>query len=332
MTILRRIVKFFSYALFALLIGAIGLHFYWSQPQRDYPLLDIHIDTTLADQIKESSALAIIDGQVWTSNDSGDRANLYQFDSQSGKVIKRLTLSRQQHGERSRLKNYDWEALAQDDKYLYVMDCGNNKGTRLSRSIITVAQADLTAAEWGAPIIVQGVDSFTMADNPVTTLMPFNHDYDCEAAAVVGDQLWLFSKNWQDKNSRLYLIDLMQLSANGASSDLANNFTLAPQQTLAVDGLITGADYNPLTGQLVLLGYSDNLLYKHPFIWLLPVVDQQLMWAQGQRFNLMPLGQWESISWQDDKQLLLTAEASMGQAARLGTIYLPKDDLPLSGD
>ena len=332
MTILRKIVKFFSYALCALLIVAVGLHFYWSQPQRDYPLLDIHIDTTLVKRIRESSALAIINGQMWTANDSGDRANLYQFDNQSGKVTKRLTLYQQQDGERSRLVNIDWEALAQDDDYLYVLDCGNNKGNRPSRRIITVAQADITDVKWGTPILARGIDDFTLADTPNSSLIPFYHNYDCEAAAVVGDQLWLFSKNWQDKNSRLYRIDLKQLSANDANMANRTALALMPQQMLAVDGLITGADYNPITGQLVLLGYGDNLLYKHPFIWLLPVVDQQLVWAQGQRFNLMPLGQWESISWHGDKQLLLTAEASMGQVARLGTVSLPKNDLPPSDD
>ena len=92
--------------------------------------------------------------------------------------------------------------------------------------------------------------------------------------------------------------------------------------TLNVDGLITAADYNAETAQLVLLGYDSNLVYKHPFIWIVPINNNNLNWDMAKRFNLSLYGQWESIIWQDDHQLLLTAEASFGTDARVGVVTL----------
>lgn len=318
MTFIRRMMKILMWGLLLLLLTAAGGHYYWSQPKTDYPVVNITIQTQLADRMKETSSLALLDGQLWTTNDSGDRANLYQVNELTGQVVKRVSIAG--------VGNYDWEALAQDTNKLYVIDCGNNKGTRKSRSIIGVERRTLLAAEHGDKLAASGVDRFTMADKPQEPLTMFLHDYDCEAAAVVGEQLWIFSKNWVDLKSRRYSLDLGGLtnsaSALTSSSEAQPVQALEPQQELDVDGLITAADFNAVTGQLALLGYSESLIYKQPFIWLVPVQDKQVDWQQARRFNLAPYGQWESIAWRGENELLVTAEAAWGEAGRFGVVEL----------
>jgi hypothetical protein len=296
-----------------LITGAFAVigHFYWSRPLENYPVLDIQIQTSLQDRVKESSSLAQFNGQTWTTNDSGDDANLYQIDEKTGQVIKQIHIDD--------VISKDWESLAQDAGNLFIMDCGNNHGTRDSRTIINVDTDTLMQAEDGETIAAVNTARFSMADKPEEELTSYMHDYDCEAAAVVEQALWVFSKNWNDLNSRLYRMDLVEIS-NSAENDRV--IEVIPAQTLDVDGLITAADYNADTKQLVLLGYDSSLFYKHPFIWIVPINNKDLNWDMATRFNLAPHGQWESILWQGDNQLLLTAETSWGTAGQVGTVAL----------
>lgn len=296
--------------LIAGILAFIG-HFYWSTPQTNYPILEIQIQTSLPEKVKESSSLARFNGQTWTANDSGDGANLYQIDEQTGQVIKQVHIND--------VISYDWESLAQDAGNLFVMDCGNNHGTRDSRTIINIDTEALVAADDGASIEALNTVKFSMADKPEEALTMYMHDYDCEASAVVDEQLWVLSKNWTDLQTRLYRMDLVEIT-NGVASDTV--ISVIPEQTLNVDGLITAADYNADTGQLVLLGYDDSLIYKHPFIWLVSVENESLNWETAKRFNLAPYGQWESILWQGKQELLLTAEASWGIDGRVGIVVL----------
>jgi hypothetical protein len=318
MIFIGRMTKILVWGLLLLLLTAAGGHYYWSRPKMDYPVINIAIQTRLADRVKETSSLALLNGQLWTTNDSGNSANLYQINEQTGQVEKRVRVAG--------VNNVDWEALAQDANNIYVLDCGNNKGVRPHRSIIQIDRQALSAAQSGTEVAASGIDRFTMADKPAQPLTMFFHDYDCEAATVVGDQLWIFSKNWVDFNSRRYSLDLANLTGNvsalTSSPALQPVQALEPQQELDVGGLITGADFNMVTGQLALLGYSESLIYKQPFIWLVPVHDKQVDWQQARRFNLAPYGQWESIAWRGDHQLLVTAEAAWGEAGRFGVVEL----------
>ena len=311
MTKFRGILKKVMWGLLMIGVVAVISHFYWSRPLQNYPVLDIQIQTSLQDRVKESSALAQFGGQTWTVNDSGDGSNLYQINEKTGEVVKQVHVND--------VISYDWEELAQSAGNLFIMDCGNNHGTRDSRTIINVDTDTLMQANDGETISAVSTVRFTMADKPEAELTRYMHDYDCEAATVVEQQLWVLSKNWTDLQSRLYRMDLVDISNSAANDSIIQ---VIPSQTLNVDGLITAADYNAETKQLVLLGYDSSLVYKHPFIWIIPINNKILNWDVATRFNLAPYGQWESILWQGDNQLLLTAEASWGSAGRVGIVAL----------
>lgn len=304
------ITRLFGFLMVVIVVGIIS-HFYWSTPLTNYPLIDIKIQTSLQDKVEETSSLAQFDGQTWTTNDSGDNANLYQINTQTGQVLKQVNIDG--------VISLDWESLAQNVGSLFVMDCGNNHGTRDSRTIISIDTDELKSAKDGSTISAANSRRFSMADKPEEELISYMHDYDCEASAVVEEQLWVLSKNWSSLQSRLYRIDLVDISS-GTVDD--NVIQVMPAQTLNVDGLITAADYNAATGQLVLLGYDSSLIYKHAFIWIIPVNNKNLNWDKAKRFNLAPYGQWESIIWQGNQQLLVTAEANWGDDARIGIVEL----------
>ena len=311
MTVLKLLMKVVGTGILIAGVSAVIGHFYWSRPLPNYPLLDIQIQTSLQNKVRESSALAQFDGQTWTVNDSGDGSNLYQIDEKTGEVVKQIHVND--------VISYDWEALAQTSGNLFVMDCGNNHATRDSRTIINIDADSLMQANDGDTIAAVNTKRFVMADKPEEELTRYMHDYDCEAATVVDQELWVLSKNWRDLQSRLYRMDLVEINNRAADDSVIE---VIPSQTLNVAGLITAADYNAVTKQLVLLGYDSSLVYKHPFIWIIPIQNKSLNWERAERFNLAPYGQWESILWQGANQLLLTAEASWGRAGRVGIVAL----------
>jgi len=49
---------------------------------------EVELKYKLSDTIKESSGLIYMDNQLWTHNDSGNEAKLYQIDTNSGEILK----------------------------------------------------------------------------------------------------------------------------------------------------------------------------------------------------------------------------------------------------
>lgn len=270
-----------------------------------YPLaesgaLNVTLLAKLPAEVDESSGLAMRDGRLWTHNDSGHAATLYQL-SEAGDAI-----SRRVHIKNA--ANYDWEALAQDSDWLYIADCGNNIGDRSWLQIYKVAWQDLEQAEDGAEVVAKRI-MFRLADTEPST-RPHAHNDDCEALTVVGDELWLFTKNWQDRHTRLYRLDKTAAVQEVVSSE--RFFT---------NGLITGADFDPDTERLALVGYRLGFLSVAAFIWQLPVINNTPQWELGQYHVIRPTRQWEAILWHQG-DLLLTSEASLLGGASLGRIAL----------
>jgi len=253
-------------------------------------------------KVTESSALARNQNEVWTLNDSGDRAQIYQLDPQSGEV---LSTRRIQDAV-----NIDWEEMAADTQRLHLLDCGNNLGRREWMQIYSLNWSLLrsTAAQSAVP---SQLLEFRFADAGPTA-GAYRHNNDCEAAAVVGEQIWIFSKNWQDQHSRLYKVDL-----NGAPRQALTAVGRYP-----VNGLITGADYDAERQQLVLLGYTRGRISSRAFVWTVPVLHNMPDWGRARYYSLSPAGQWEAVVWTEEG-LLLSRESSLLGQAWLGDVRLP---------
>ncbi|MGH1461718.1 MAG: hypothetical protein ACRBB6_06755 [Neptuniibacter sp.] len=264
-------------------------------PENEKIVIDgnIRLLAQLSDQVKETSGLAERNGLIWTINDSGDAPILYSLDSQH-QILRKVRVSG--------AKNTDWEDLAQDEVYLYIADCGNNLGRRDNLEIYKVRWDQLEKSV--SDEVPADILSFFYADKPDTNLGR-NHNYDCEALASVGDELWLFTKNRGDQKTKLYKLN---------KEDAVQR--VSPVSGFDIKGLITAADYDPETKHLALLGYGKNILFGQSFIWVFPVVNDGTLlpdWSRARYKKLNPYAQWEALIWDRDSsypKLILTTEKS----------------------
>jgi hypothetical protein len=265
--------------------------------------------------VLETSGLAQIEGRLWTLNDSGDDAAIYQLSSDGRSIAKTLYLA----GAR----NIDWESLAVDAEALYIADCGNNRGRRARLQLYRVALDVLSAPDGSR--VEYDVGNFRYGHRLEVSASD-SHNFDCEAITAVEGELWLFSKNRGDGHTELYRLDKQ-----------TREQALYPFRTYPVNGLITAADYDPVSRRLVLLGYSRERLFGHSFIWIIPLSNSAAAvqkpapdWSRAQRYKLSTYAQWEAISWDGPQRLVLSAERSPLSDAQLGEIRLDVQGVPLA--
>lgn len=247
--------------------------------------------------VKETSALAVNDGKLWTLNDGGNKNILYAFSAENYQPLGEVEVEGH---------NRDWESLAQDKKYLYIGDCGNNSALYRKFQIYKVRWSDLNKLPEkvkAQPMYFEYKDQPEKGEN--------NHD--CEAITMVGNELWVFTKNRGDQQSYLYKLDKNRTKQK-----------VSKQAVLPVSGLITGADYNPNTSMLVLVGYQKAKAFGNAFIWLVPVEKKMPVWDKARYYGLQPYGQWEGVVWESDDTILLTSEKSPIGAQQIGRIKIPR--------
>lgn len=86
-------------------------------------------------QLKENSGMILYDNLLWTFNDSDGENKIFGFDF-SGKIKKEI--------EVENARNIDWEDIAQDRKYVYIGDFGNNRGNRRDLKIYRIKKKDIS--------------------------------------------------------------------------------------------------------------------------------------------------------------------------------------------
>ncbi|TCK09411.1 hypothetical protein [Marinobacterium mangrovicola] len=262
--------------------------------------LKIETVTSLSSKVVETSGLALRKKRIWTINDSGNGPWLYELDEYQGAVVNRIRVAD--------AVNIDWESMAEDERYLYIADCGNNSGKRRWLQLYRIGWQQLLNIKASEPVASDYIE-FSLADpGPVKGL--HKHDNDCEAVTRVDDELWLFTKGWLTGTTRLYKMSVDQ-----------EDQSLISSETWPVQGLITAAAYSAERHELALLGYTLRRFTSDTFLWRVPVVNGRPDWPAAQHHTLWPAGQWEGIAWRGD-ELLLTREKSILGEARLGRIQL----------
>lgn len=193
--------------------------------------------------VLENSGLVWYRDKLWTINDSGGDPVLFSIDKQTGKCIQAIYIEG--------ASNRDWEELAQDEDYIYIFDIGNNYGRREELTIYKILKDSIPLS--GNARIVPEIIRYQYGDREKSSGHFTRSSYDCEAAFVWNDSLYLFTKDWENRQTALYTC-----SANPGT------YTLWPVAYFAADGLVTGADISPVDSSLILLvGYKDYV----PFIW-----------------------------------------------------------------
>lgn len=196
----------------------------------------------LSDTLQETSGLIQWENRIWTHNDNTD-TSLYGINPANGAIEEVSALPG--------VMNTDWEELSQDADYIYVGDFGNNSaGNRTDLHILRIAKSSINA--------IPAIDTIAFHysnQQSFTGASPNTTNFDCEAFIVSADSIYLFSKRWGDKRTFLY-----------ALPKTPGNYTAMLQDSLNVQGLITGANYIENKRLVVLCGYTTLL---QPFFYAL---------------------------------------------------------------
>ena len=248
----------------------------------DYTPLCISI---FPETISECSGLQIIDNQLYAINDSGDGTIIYQIDSTNASIIRTIHIAN--------TTNVDWEELAADENFLFVGDFGNNFGNRRDLKIIRIPIEQLENDTAFAEEI-----TFRYADQIDFTPRNRDNDYDCEALFAFGDSLYMFSKNWVDNQTRMYVLP-----------KTIGDYTISPQNEFNVNGQITAADISSNGKNILLLGYTES---ANNFMWLLFDFKQFLPFSGNKRRirlgSFLNRSQLEGLTFQDSTEGFIGGE------------------------
>lgn len=264
-----------------------------------YPVdTSIFVLNTLPYSIRESSGLACFDNSIWTHNDSGDDPVVYCLDINNQSLIRQTTLLG--------IQNIDWEEFAQDSQYLYIGDFGNNVGNRQDLVIYKLPKTELKKDTTSNFEQIE----FQYPDQTNFNNTAYQHNFDCEAMIAL-DDLYLFSKNHQNYQSRLYRL-----------SKIAGNYTPELLDTFNAKGTITAASIDKKENVLVLSGYkydTQNSSYN-PFLWIFwDYPENQFFKGKSQRVNFPFDKQIEGISFLGEGIFIISSES---EHLGLGALYL----------
>ena len=183
--------------------------------------------------LSETSGLEFAGDSMITFNDSGGQAGIFVFSPSSPEFPRFIELPGAQ--------NFDWEDVAADSLNLYVGDFGNNSGSR-DTLIIYKLNINNLVPEMPKPEVI----SFSFSEMTAEYRNQRKNPFDCEAMAIIGDSIWLFTKNWQDESSWIYKLPV-----------IPGHYDLQVQSALFPKMLVTGADYISADNLLYLIGYHQ---------------------------------------------------------------------------
>ena len=250
-----------------------------------YTPLKIKTETSfkISDSLVETSGLIVYDNLFWTHNDDLD-TTIYGMNSE-GKIQKKVKLEN--------VINTDWEAISQDSSYIYIGDFGNNlSGNRKDLHILRIEKKSFLLNK---PVI--DTLSFSYSDQTEFNTQKANTtDFDCEAFVVSQDSIYLFSKQWSQNKSNVYILP-----------KTPGRYIAQFKETLDTEGLITGATLTH-NNEILFCGYTKNL---QPFLYLISDLKNfNFATANKQRFKLaLSYHQIESIATRDGKLIYLTNES-----------------------
>lgn len=248
--------------------------------------------TNLEDLIKETSGLIYFENRLITHNDSGDKPNLYEVNSANGKVIRTVFVEN--------ATNRDMEDIAHDENYIYLCDIGNNTNTRKDQTIYKIKKADYLVKDKVEAELI----TFNYREQTDFTYANQATNFDAEAVIVMGDNLYLFTKNWSDLKTSVYAIPKN-----------AGNYEISSLATADVKGLITGADYDKSANRILLTGYAN---FK-AFVIVLSDFNKNPLDGKMEKIDLNISGskQVEAVTYNPAGFYFLSAEESLGLPAVL---------------
>jgi hypothetical protein len=233
-----------------------------------------------------------MEDQFWTFNDSGGEASLYQVDPSRGSII-RKTVVRNAY-------NVDWEDIAMDATYIYVADVGNNLQTRDTLVIYRIPKNSLRTGE--DEIDHTGLITLSFEED-IRLNQKGLSSHDCEALLAHGDSLYLFSKNWVEQSTSVFVFPA-----------IPGHYQLRHSSRYEAGMLVTGADHHPESREVVLVGYRNYM----PVVIRYGFLDNPGSIFCGGRARYYPLHlgrQVEGICFDEAGHVYISAEQSIQKPA-----------------
>ncbi len=242
---------------------------------------------SLPGKLAENSGLIFYDNLFWTINDSGGKNKIFAFNFE-GEIEKEIEIED--------AKNVDWEDIAQDNKYIYVGDFGNNRGNRRNQTIYKIEKKKI--GKKAKQKVKSKKIRFNFSNQ--TGFIPRSKatSFDCEAVVEYNKSLYVFTKDWVHRTTTVYRIPRKK-----------GEYSVQPIDTFNVNGLITGADISPDKTKLVLVGYKD---YK-PIMWLFSNFTKDNFWGEKQQHFEMDAifgAQTEGVCFFGNDTILISCEAT----------------------
>lgn len=240
----------------------------------------------LNDTLHETSGLIAYDNLLWTHNDDHD-TTLYGMDS-IGVIKKKVKLKN--------VVNQDWEALSQNDTHLFIGDFGNNStGNRTNLKIYRIEKESFYSQN---PLI--DTISFSYSDQTDFSKQKSNTtNFDCEAFVVQNDSIYLFTKQWTQNKTSVYVMP------NTPGKQLAQF-----KEMIDVEGMITDAALDLRKNTIVLCGYTTS--YQNFLFLLYDYKDTHYGSGNKRRVKLeLPFHQIEGITTIDGQKYFITNETTI---------------------
>ncbi|MRT93305.1 T9SS C-terminal target domain-containing protein [Ancylomarina sp. 16SWW S1-10-2] len=279
--------RYFTYTILGILISTLGMAQNTNVKTVVYsPLL---ISDQLPKSVNEQSAMLWHNNLFWVINDSDCKPELIAYNPK-GQLEETILINN--------ASNKDWEDLAEDEDYIYIGDFGNNRGSRKDLRVLRVLKSDMKNKE----VTIDSI-TFTWADQKNFRNRNMKNNFDCEAFFACGDSLYLFTKNWINKKTRLY-----------SMPKTPGNYKLKPITEFNTSFMVTGADISADGKTVALVGYKNY----HTYMMLLTNFEGMNFFSGNVlRLDIESLGraQTEGIVFTDKNELYInTEETRLSQA------------------
>lgn len=258
---------------------------------------------SLPAELMECSGMAVLDSDLYVSNnDSGNAAELYIYSLKADRPMRTVTITG--------VDNKDWEELSADDQYVYIGDTGNNRGKRQDLAIYRIPKEKLLQED-----VVEVEKIFFHYPEQESFESSKTHNFDCEAFAIYGDSIYLFTKNRGNLKTNLYRIPKVP---GHYAAKLIGEFDAG--------FLVTGADVRSLSdnkSRLALIGYAKiDGRYQVYMLDFNKVDGAGFFKTKPRKWNFdLPI-QTESIAFIDDHTVLITNEGEHGDRAMVHRLNL----------
>lgn len=242
----------------------------------------------LPSTVDETSGLIFFQDGLWTFNDSNGEPELYKIDTITHEIIQFIEIEN--------ATNVDWEDIAQDDDHIFIGDFGNNAGNRDDLKIYVVNKSDIPYT--GNTGVYSQIIEFVYEDQKSFKKAWRKNNYDCEAMIVLGDSIYLFSKNWGNEHTKVYSLP-----------KLPGSYIANLKNECNMKGLVTGAAYNTEYDEVVLSGYKNH--FWIPFVFLLFDYQENDFFSGNKRridFPYIVSSQTEGVCFYHNKNVFISAE------------------------